>query len=234
MPIQYSIVVKPVAALIGESIMAELRCVAGADVASALTFDHRSLVIELDRDGLPEPAVAFPNRYAVQGRSGLVRLSSPGGVEHLAAGEERARRFDLDVLFPDLVLSVGKFSVTYRLEEAEPPVRPAPFVVDVASGPGAVAHLMERLRADSIDVRSRAAELLLLMTAQDFGYDADAPVDTQINAIVRWQTWWRDEGSRLPWSFETEGATFGGATAEAPASARSPRLGGVAYPHAHD
>ena len=232
MDVDYSIAVSPKEAVLGEPITVELRCVARSDVGKALTFDHRSLVIELDRDGLAEPALAFPNRYAVEQGGRLLRLASEGGAEELAAGEERSRSFDLAPLFPEPVLSVGRLVVTYRLEEAEPMARPAPIVVEVASGPTAITNLIGRLASESADVRSRAYELLALMTAQDFGYDPVAAPRTQTDAVRRWQTWWHDVGSTLPWNFRSDGATFGIPVPRAP-SDRSYRLGGVAYPDAH-
>jgi hypothetical protein len=154
-------------------------------------------------------------------------------LEDLSPGDERTRRFELGELFPEAVLNVGDFSVTYRLEEADPLVRPEPIVVRVASGPEAVMHLIERLTAESSAVRFRAAELLTSMTAQDFGYAAEAPAETRSAAVLRWRTWWQDEGAQLPWNFESDGATFGGGAADAPSSGRSNRLGGVVYPGAH-
>jgi hypothetical protein len=231
--IEYSISVTPTRALIGEPITAILRCIAPSDAPGSLTFDHRSLVIELDRHGLSEPALVFPNRYAVERGGNLLRLASSGGVADLAPGEECTRKFELGELFPEPVLSAGAFSVTYRLEEAEPLVRPAPVVVQVDSGPDAVLQLIGRLAADSSALRFRAAELLTSMTAQDFGYAADAPVETQRDAVLRWQTWWQREGVQLPWNFESEGATFGKVLFDAPSSRRSSRLGGVAYPGVH-
>lgn len=232
MGIDYSIGVSPRTAVLGEPITVELRCVARVNVGKALTFDHRSLVIELDRDGLVEPALAFPNRYAVEKGGRLLRLASEGGAEELAAGAERSRTFDLALLFPEPVLSVGRLVVTYRLEEAEPMARPAPVVVEVASGPRAITHLIGRLASESDDVRSRAHELLALMTAQDFGYDPGATPGSQTDAVRRWQTWWHDVGSTLPWNFQSDGATFGIPGPRAP-SDRSYRLGGVAHPDAH-
>jgi hypothetical protein len=198
-----------------------------------LTFDHRSLVIELDRPGLSEPGLVFPNRYAVERAGNLLRLASAGGLENLSAGEERTRRFELGELFPEPVLNVGAFAVTYRLEEADPLVRPEPAVVHVASGPDAVMYLLERLSDDSSAVRFRAAELLTSMTAQDFGYAADAPVDPRSAAALRWQSWWQREGAQLPWNYESDGATFGEVPAVVPVSGRSGKSGGVAYPGTH-
>jgi hypothetical protein len=232
MSAQYSIGVTPTAALLGEPIIAELRCVVRSDVRETLTFGHRSLVVELDREGLAEPALAFPNRYAVERGGQLLRISSAGGIEDLTAGEERTRTIDLAPLFPELVLSVGRFAVTYRLEEADPVVRPAPVAVEVASGPGAISHLIGCLAAGSSDLRSRAADLLAVMTAQDFGYEAGAAGESQAAAIRRWQIWWQNVGSALPWNFESDGATFGVVAPRAP-SGRSYRLGGVAYPGAN-
>jgi hypothetical protein len=95
-----------------------------------------------------------------------------------------------------------------------------------------VTHLIGRLASESSDVRSRAAELLELLTAQDFGYDPGAAPEGQTDAIRRAQAWWQGVGSTLPWNFESDGATFGIVVPRSPL-VRGHRLGGVAYPDAH-
>jgi hypothetical protein len=228
--LEYSVEVSSARALIGESITAVFRCVARTDAAAALTFEHRSLVVELDQDQLPEPLLAFPNRRAVEDGGRLIRLASTGGIEDLAAGEERVRVFDLLSLFPEPVLSVGTLAITFRLEEADPPVRPPPVSVEVTSGPEAVPLLIDHLGAEAPAIRHRAAGLLAQMTARDFGYDAEASVEARGEAVGRWRAWWKQEGSQLPWNFQSEGATFGQTPDQPPATGRSGRLGGIAYP----
>jgi hypothetical protein len=231
--VDYSIDVQPLdTALIGQSVVACLRCMARSDSSAILTFDHRSLVIELGKDGLPEEALAFPNRYTVERGGNLVRLSRSGGIEDLRAGEERGRDIDLLPLFPDQVLSVGTIAITYRLEETDPPVRPSPRSVDVTSGPDAVALLIHRLNHHNASVRARAAEVLAMMTAKDFGYDADASLESRNGSISEWRSWWDVEGSLMPWNFEADGATFGQVSAQPPIGARGARLGGIASPEA--
>ena len=228
--VAYSIEVTPARALVGEPISAMLRCTATADAPGALTFDHRSLVVEVNRPGLIEPSVAFPNRHAVEVGHNLIRLSSPGGVEDLVTGDQRTRAFDLASLFPDVVLDVGTLAVTYRLEEAEPPVCPEPVLVEITSGPEAILHLIERLSDASQTLRTCALAVLVRMTAHDLGYDAEAPADDRAQAIQRWRDWWGQTGSLLPWSYESDGATFGAPPGAAPDSRRSGHLGGIAYP----
>lgn len=230
MAVTYSIVVSPKSAVLGEPITAELRLRAEGDAAGALTFEHRSLVLEATRPSLPEPAVAFPNRYAVEGAGGLVRISSPGGIEDLASGDERSRTFDLAVLLPQVVLDVGRFSVTYRLDDAAPPVRPNAEETEIMSGPEAVPLLLRHLGSELSGIRFRAADLLRRMTGRDFDYDAGAGEAGRAEAIGRWWTWWRTEGLGLPWSFQSDGATFGETPAAPPPTHRSQRLGGIAYP----
>jgi hypothetical protein len=227
---QYSLEVSPAQAVLGEPITATLRCVAPEDAAGVLTFDHRSLVLELDRANLIEPYLAFPNRRAVEAGGRLMRLSSPGGVEDLAAGEERTRAFELLPLFPEPVLSLGTFSVCYRLEETEPALLVPPSPVMVSSGPEAVALLLGHLSAENAAIRFRAAELLARMTARDFGYDPEAPVEVREGAVARFRDWWQKEGVSLPWNFQSEGATFGQAPPPEPPGGRSDQLGGIAFP----
>jgi len=230
--VEYTIDVIPPNPLIGEPITVVLRCAAKSEVRQTLTFDHRSLVIELIQEGLEEPILVFPNRYSVERNGNLLRLSSTGGVEDLAPGEERLRTFNLVSLFPERILNVGMLSVTYRLEESNPIIRPEPVAFEVASGPAAVMPLIERLNDDLLIVRQRTAELLTLMTARQIDFDADAPGNIREATITRWRDWWQQEGSRLPWSFDSDGASFGRPATQPPPSGRSYRLGGVAYPKA--
>jgi hypothetical protein len=216
--------------LVGEPVSARLRCVATASAPGVLTFEHRSLVLELNRAGLIEPSVEFPNREAFQAGDKVVRMSPSGGVEDLAAGDERVRTFDLLSLFPDIVLGVGKLAVTYCLEEAEPPLSVKPAFVEVSSGPEAIPHLLERLGDTCPTVRAYAVDVLGQMTAQDFGYDPDAPASDRELSLQRWRDWWGRTGSRMPWSYGSEGATFGVSPGTPPASRRSEHLGGIAYP----
>jgi hypothetical protein len=229
-PVKYAIDVRPRHAILGESIVAHLSCKAISHAPSAFTFGHRSLVIELMRKGLPEPDLTFPNRHAVNDAGKLVRMAAAGGVEELQAGDKRTRSFDLLTLSPDLVLAPGTLSATYRIEEADPMVRPTPVAVEIASGPAAVPRLIARLDSDSAETRARAAKLLSAMTANDFGYRAGASLNDRREASQRWLAWWQETGSRLPWDFETSGATLGSQPQPAPASRLSLHLGGIAYP----
>jgi hypothetical protein len=228
--VEYTIDVQPRQAVLGEPVLALLSCRAAAPATGALMFGHRSLVVEVNRQGLIEPRLAFPNRQSVERGGQLIRTYAPGGVEDLQPGEERTRSFDLLAPFPDVVLAPGTFTVTYRLEEADPIVRPAPIEVEVRSGPAAVPRLIGLLSADSAATRFRAAELLTAMAADELGYRADDEEAARGEAIQRWWAWWHDAGSQLPWSFESEGATFGRPPGPAPDSGLGARLGGIAYP----
>ncbi len=218
MSVQYSVDVHPRTAVLGTQVTAVLRCTAKGDTSGVLTFQHKSLVLELNSEHLSEPSLAFPNRFAVEDQGMLIRMSLDGGLEDLQNGEERTRTFDLLALFPDDVLDVGKILFTYRLEDGDPLVRPEPAALKLESGPEAVPLLIECLDSPSSGIRSRAAELLRRVTAQDFSKSAE------------WSEWWTKEGVRLPWNYDTEGAVWN-AKPSAPSSPvrRSIHLGGVEY-----
>jgi hypothetical protein len=218
MPARYFLEVNPRRVLLGEPVTAVLRCVAQGDSADVYTFDHKTLVLELDAEGLIEPRLTFPNRFAFEEGGKLIRTSPPGGIEDLRNGEERTRSFDLADLFPEVVLNVGTISIAYRLEEPAPPVRPTPVTVELESGPEAVPLLIGLLDSKSPGVRFRAAQLLRGMSAREFGDDAD------------WAAWWAEEGALLPWNYESSGATFGEMPSPPPPNRRSGQLGGVAHP----
>jgi hypothetical protein len=220
-PVEYSIDVKPRSALLGEPIIAVLRCTSKGNTPGVLTFDHKSLVLELDATEFLEPVLAFPNRFAIEEGGKLVRMSLPGGIEDLRDGEERTRTFDLVTRFPGRLLNVCTISFTYRLEELDPPLRPEPVTVEVQSGPETVPLLIDQLNAESSGVRARAAELLRQITARNFNNSAD------------WQAWWAEEGARLPWNYESEGATFGIKPSVPQLMRRGSHLGGIAYPEPH-
>lgn len=226
--VDYGLDVEPRVAVLGEPLLAWLSCRASAEASGVLTFDHRSLIVEARRNGLVEPLLVFPNRFAVEQGDRLVRMSAPGGVEDLHAGEERRRSVDLLATFPDAALAPGELTVSYRLEEAEPAVQIGPVTVTITSGPEAVPRLIGLLSADAGALRSRAAAVLSTMTAHDFGYRGDAGPDERGDAVQRWWTWWHQVGSRLPWSFGADGATF--AVPPEPAAPGGVRLGGIAYP----
>jgi hypothetical protein len=219
MSMQYLVDVEPHRGVVGAPVTAMLRCRAYGMSAGILTFEHRSLVLELDGTHLPEPYLAFPNRFAVEEGETLIRMSAPGGIEDLEDGEERVRTFDLVALFPDAVLDPGRLLFTYRLEEAEPPVRPEPAAIELQSGPEAVPLLIQCLNSPSDAVRFRASVLLQQMTAQEWSTPAE------------WSEWWTKYGNRLPWDYDSDGAVLNaGAPTPARPLGRSGRLGGVAYP----
>jgi hypothetical protein len=229
-PVIYSIDVDPQPALLGEPLTAVLRCVATTEARAAMTFDHRSLRLELERTSFSEPLLAFPNRHAIAVKGMLIRLASTLGIEDLSSGEERTRSFDLLSLFPDGVLNVGTFALTYRLEEADPVVCPLPTKVGVASGPEAVPLLIRHLGSEVLALRFRAFDLLTKMTGRRFTYAADAAEEQRSQAIALWWTWWQSEGVEFPWNFLSDGATFGITPEPPPPSHRGAQLGGVAFP----
>lgn len=229
-PVDYGIDADPRGAVLGQPINLQLSCRAVAYAENAFTFGHRSLVIEIMREGLTEPRLVFPNRHTVTQGDKLIRKAAMGGIEELQPGEERTRSFELIALFDSFVLTPGVLALTYRLEEAEPMVRPEPIEVVIGCGPTAVPILIGHLSSESAAVRFRAGELLSAMTASDHGYDPDAEPVARGGAIQRWSTWWHDIGSRLPWSFGSSGATFGQTLGPAPPSGLSLNVGGIAYP----
>lgn len=218
MSAEYLANVVPRSALLGTPVTAELRCRADGKTPAVLTFEHKSLVLELDAKNLPEPSLAFPNRSAVEDGQHLVRLAAPGGIEDLEDGATRVRKFDLLALFPDVMFQPGRLQFTYRLEDAEPPVRPDPVEVELQSGPEAVPMLIEHLDSSSEAVRFFARELLRQMTAQEWASSAE------------WTDWWTRQGSRLPWNYDSEGAVFNAPPSEPVPPRRSNHIGGVEYP----
>jgi hypothetical protein len=217
MPARYTVEVRPIKGLLGEAVTAVLHCVSGGASPNALTFEHKSLVLEINADVLLEPILAFPNRFAVEDGGNLVRMSAPGGTEDLANGEERTRAFNLLEMFPGVVLHPGAFSFTYRLEEAAPPVRPDPVTVQIQSGPEAVPLLIRHLDSESTALRDQARELLRRMTAKDFAGSA------------QWSAWWGQEGAKLPWNPESDGAVSESGAVPDDAPDHPAPLGGVDY-----
>jgi hypothetical protein len=217
MPARYRVEVRPLKGMLGEAVTAVLGCTAGGASPNAMTFGHKSLVLEINAEGLLEPILAFPNRFAVEDGDRLVRMSAPGGTEDLSDGEQRTRTFDLLAMFPGVVLRPGAFSFTYRLEEARPPVRPNPVTVEIQSGPEAVPLLIRHLESESTALGDRAHALLRRMTGKDFAGSAG------------WSAWWGREGTRLPWSRGADGAVPEGGAVQRGAPDNAARLGGVDY-----
>jgi hypothetical protein len=145
-------------------------------------------------------------------------MSSPGGVEDLQDGELRVRKFDLLALFPDAMLHPGRVQITYRMEDADPPVRPKPSVVELQSGPEAVPRLIDCLDSPSEAIRFVAQEVLQQMTGQ------------QKASRTEWTDWWTRRGSRLAWNYESDGALLNAAPSDPVPQRRSNHLGGVEYP----
>lgn len=227
--VRYGISVAPLRALLGEKVVATLRCAAEAEAAGVMTFEHRCLEIVLKGPHLPEDLIAFPNRQAIEdGQGRLIRMSAMGGVEDLRAGEERTRTFDLLSLFPAALLAVGHLEVSFRLEEAEPPVR-AEAAFAVRSGQAAVPFLIDQLAAGTGAVRFIAMDLLTRMTGQHLGSAGAALLAGSQPLDERWRDWWQNEGSRLPWNAAAGGVTYGHAP-DAVDDVEGDHLGGVVHP----
>ncbi|MEK7406566.1 MAG: hypothetical protein AAB225_15800 [Acidobacteriota bacterium] len=227
----YSLTIEPQEPLLGESIVATLRCRSGGPASQALTFDHRSLAVGLSRPGREEPYYAFPNRrVTVQGEL-LLREASSGGIEDLEPGQERQRSFELRQLYPIQLLDVGCFTLAYTLADETRLIEPPAVTFLIASGLDAVPLLFECLDGEPA-VRARSAALLHRMTAQGFDYDPLGEEAARKQAAARWEVWWREEGATLPWNYQADGATFGQPAPAAPPERRGARLGGVIFERA--
>ena len=224
----YSVVAQPAQALIGDRLRLELRCQA-SEATEVTTFEDASLALGMARrTAQVEPALAFPNRKAVQAGARLIRLA-PVARRRLQSGEYISRQFDLVSVFPRLALDSGLFRVHYEIDYGGQSQRVGPANVTIESGPPAIPGLLTLLSHDDLDVRERAAGLVHRMTAQVVGYSAEADVDDRNAAARRWGVWWERIGTKLPWNFQSVGATFGDATLLAPRRRRSKVIGGIAY-----
>lgn len=187
MGVRYAVAVSPGIALLGQDVVATLRCHATEAVAAALTFRHATLVLQLSRKGSSaEPLISLPNISAVQSAGRLIRLQASGGVEALAAGETREATFPLLQRFPQ-VLSVGEYSFTYRLEGAGGGECEEPAVFTVKAAAGSIPYLVALSDGPNA---GRAAALLRKFTGL---------VHATPSEIGQW---WRQHGPGLPWSPE--------------------------------
>ena len=227
---KYAISATPSPALLGASVQLTLSALADVDTADALTFEHKSLTIELQRVGnATEPWVSLPNRRVIEADGMLFREESVGGTEDMSAGASVTREFVLEQLFPLEVLAPGAFALTYSLATQTREVRPQPFALDIHSGPASVEALFAVLDTADAARRSVAATLLRQMTRQGDSYDAFASVDERTSQLLPWRAWWTANGTPLPWSFESEGATHGEKPAPPLLSGLSAKLGGIAF-----
>jgi hypothetical protein len=227
-PLDYSLAVVPTRIPLGEPATAVLSCAANADSVEAITFDDSSLglfLILLPRGN--EAIQAFPNRVVAQAGPVDVHLQT-AGRRQLRRGEVMKRELDLLHLWPRWILDVGSFEISYRLGPEPHPWVAGPATFEIESGPAAVPRLLELLEHPDMAVRARAAGLLHRMTAHVTGYSADGDPGERRAGIDRWRKWWRDEGSKIPWNFGSNAATFGAPSAR-PAQSAAPALGGLAY-----
>jgi hypothetical protein len=112
-PLEYSIALRPTRALLGDRMVAALSCVA-RNVTDAVDFGDASLTLEmrcLPKD--PDPDQSFPNHFAVQQGTRVVRYSRESH-RTLRSGERLERKFDLVAVFPERALDLGDFGVSYE------------------------------------------------------------------------------------------------------------------------
>jgi hypothetical protein len=228
--IQYSVAVHPTRALVGEHIVAVLTCAAVGDSVDAVTLDDGGLVLKLERlPRDPDPAVTFPNHWGVQRGDTIKRMSTGSRSQRLRGGQRVTRTFDLLESFSEMIFDTGDYSFSYEIEGYRKAIRAAPAKLTIQSSPAAVEPLFDLLDSESLELRSGAADLLLRMTAHTAGYAPAAEVAERQQALRRWRQWWNTIGQKLPWSFTTTGAVFGGSIAPAPRGRRSKSIGGVQY-----
>jgi hypothetical protein len=226
--VAYSLSLKPAQALLGEPVTVVLRCQASGDAPETITFEHASLTLTLAR-GSAEPGVAFPNRRTVVHGDVVKRVAASGGVEHLHAGEERTRSFELLRVFPARLLDLGEFDVGYTLYDGRRDLGPKPAKLRIVSRPPSVPLLLGLLEDEDPVTRARAVGLLHRMTARGFDYDAGASPELRSQALARWQVWWQTVGSHLPWDYTAVGARAGLLNEPPEGFQRGSRLGGVVY-----
>jgi hypothetical protein len=225
---RYSIAVSPARAHLGDRIIVELACQA-LEAAEVTTFDDASLTLEMvRRSGRVEPESSFPNRKAVQDGSRVVRLA-PVFRRRLQPRERITREFDLVSTFPRLAIDSGEFQVQYEIEYEGQSLRVGPTNVTVESGPGAIPDLLALLSHEDSGVRRRAAGLAHRMTARVVGYSAEADVSDRNAAADLWKIWWKKTGTKLPWNFQSAGATFGKVPLGAPERRGRNAIGGISY-----
>jgi hypothetical protein len=227
-PLQYSLAVRPPKLLLGDPVTAMLSCTATAGSVEAVTFADSSLRLSLT--AVPprgEPVEAFPNRAVVEAGSVQEHLQT-AGRRHIRRGQVMTRELDLLRLWPRWILDVGTYKISYRLGPDSRPWGAGPATLEITSGPAVVPRLLALLEHPDMAVRARAAGLLHRMTAHVAGYSAEADPGERRSAIDRWRNWWRGAGSKIPWNFGSDAATFGTARAGTAQSA-APALGGLAY-----
>ncbi len=227
--LRYSLAVRPEKAWLGDPVVAELTCVASQGGAEAFSFEDASLELELRRiPSSSEPILDFPNRTVVQQGSLQVRMH-PAGRQQLAREQRLQRTFELIRIYPRWILDTGDFEFSYRLGPEEHPFHTGPARLTIASGPAAIARLLSLLEHEDEAVRDRAAGLLLLMTAHVTAYNADASPEERREAAEQWREWWQTAGAKMPWNYQSQGATIGHDVAPASASGPGRLLGGIAY-----
>jgi hypothetical protein len=67
------------------------------------------------------------------------------------------------------------------------------------------------------------------MTARVVGYSAEADISDRNAAADLWKSWWKKTGTKLPWNFQSAGATFGEVPSGAPERPGRSLIGGISY-----
>lgn len=181
--IRYSIQVPSEAAL-GDPVTAVLRAEATGSGGETPGFDDPRLVVELRGDG--EPVKAVLNHKTIVAGQQTVRIQNKIAPVRLAAGEKRERRLRLLELFPEQVLKVGAYGISFAIEGvgAAPVAR-----VRVTARRESVEKLCLLLGEGKPSTRRRAGALLRRLTGQAIG-DDEAP----------WRKWWEQTGRTLAWN----------------------------------
>lgn len=180
--IRYTIEV-PAEAALGDAVTAVLRAQATGSGGETPGFEDPRLVVELRGDG--EPVKAVLNHKTVVAGERTIRIQNKTAPVRLAAGEKRERRLRMLDLFPEQVLRVGTYAVSFEFEGvgAAPAAR-----VRVAARRESVELLCGLLAEGEVSTRRRAGALLRRLTGQAIGQDEAA-----------WRKWWLETGRALPW-----------------------------------
>lgn len=180
--IRYSIQV-PAEAALGDAVTAVLRAQATGSGGETPGFEDPRLVVELR--GAGEPVKAVLNHKTMVAGQRTIRIQNNTAPVRLAAGEKRERRLRLLDLFPEQVLRVGTYAVSFEFEGvgAAPAAR-----VRVAARRESVVKLCGLLGGGEESTRRRAGAILRRLTGQAIGEDEAA-----------WRKWWLETGRALPW-----------------------------------
>jgi hypothetical protein len=198
--ITYEIEIVPKEAVLGQPILAKLKCVNGKQPAdNVVTFSHASLTLNLQPGEANEPLYLFPNRRVIHDGSILIREATSGGLERLEPDETRSRNFELTSLFPHQLFDVEQFKFSYTLYDGKVEHGPAPPPFRVVFAPLSGEHLLERLLDPDLEVRRCSADLLRRLSGLNLEYDPAAPDVFRQAVVAEWTDLWRRRGSPLKW-----------------------------------